>query len=324
MKKFFLVLSAVLLATFLFSFFIVFDGNTSKLFLKWQSWTRDRPSLPLSAYKTRRVKQSSIVWHQANKIIFEDNHLFWKGRGAKALPELNHEGEVISFVITDSGYGYSDKVKAIVVGTHAEKFSLGKPLVEKGKVKSLPLLSSSIWNHEPLAFLKDEAEPFSGTAESILPSGQIILETPFLMGKYHGKVLKYTPQGIPVSSREFSYGKKQGAHIFWFQDPLDPDGFKPTKSKSGDLLPSLWAKVKDDALAKFGKNNLGSGKANKWIVETYRLRGGEFQVQLLEHWKDNRRHGLFEGYDYLGNKTFKDEYKYGLRTKHKTFDKTKG
>ena len=101
-----------------------------------------------------------------------------------------------------------------------------------------------------------------GIAESILPSGQIILETPFLMGKYHGTVLKYTPQGIPVSSREFSYGKKQGAHIFWFQDPLDPDGFKPTKSKSGDLcfLP-CGQKLKMMLLAKFGKNNLGSGKS---------------------------------------------------------------
>ena len=34
-------------------------------------------------------------------------------------------------------------------------------------------------------------------------------------------------------------------------------------------------------------------------------------------------HGLFEGFDQFGNKTFKDEYKMGLRVKHKTFDKTK-
>ena len=109
-----------------------------------------------------------------------------------------------------------------------------------------------------------------------------------------------------------------------FQDLLDPDDYKPTKSRSGDLLPSLWAKVKDDAVAKFGTKNIGSGDANKWIVKTYRLKGGEFQVQLLEHWKNNARHGLFEGFDYLGNKTFKDEYKSGLRIKHKIFDKTKG
>ena len=324
MKKFFLVLSAILLATFLFSFFIVFDGNPSKLFLKWQSWTRDRPSLPFSAYKTRRVKQSNIEWEQPNKILFVDKHLFWKGRGARALPELNSDGQVVSFIIVDGGYGYSEAVKAIAVGIHAEGFSLGNPTVENGKIKSLPILVSSTWNQEPLAFLKDETEPFSGIAETILPSGQIILETPFLMGKYHGNVLKYTRQGIPVFSKEFINGKKHGTHIFWFQDPLDPDDYKPTKSRSGDLLPSLWAKVKDDAVAKFGSKNIGSGDANKWIVKTYRLKGGEFQVQLLEHWKNNVRHGLFEGFDYLGNKTFKDEYKSGLRIKHKIFDKTKG
>ena len=89
-------------------------------------------------------------------------------------------------------------------------------------------------------------------------------------------------------------------------------------------MPSLWAKVRDDAAGKFGENNLGSGKANKWIVEKYRLAGGEFQVQLLEHWKYDRKHGLFEGFDYLGNKTFKDEFKEGLRLKHRIFDKTKG
>ena len=323
MKKFFLVLSAVLLATFLFSFFIAFDGSTSKLFLQWQSLTRDRPSLPFSAYKTRRVKQSNIEWKQPNKILFVDNHLFWKGKGAQALPELNSDGEIVSFVIVDGGYGYSDSVKAIAVGIHAENFSLGNPIVEKGKIKSLPILRPSMWYHEPLAFVKDESEPFSGVAESILPSGQIILETPFLMGKYHGNVLKYNTQGIPVFSKEYNKGEKHGTHIFWFQDPLDPDDYKPTKSKSGELLPSLWAKVKDDAVAKFGTRNIGSGDANKWIVKTYRIRGGEFQVQLLEHWKDNKRHGLFEGFDYLGNKTFKDEYKSGLRIKHKTFDKTK-
>ena len=118
-------------------------------------------------------------------------------------------------------------------------------------------------------------------------------------------------------------GQKHGTHIFWFDDPQDPDDYTPSKSRSGELLPSLWAKVRDEAEEKFGEDNLGSGKANKWVVETYRLKGGEFQVRLLEHWHNNRKNGLFEGFDYLGNKTFKDEYKLGLRTKHKIFDKTK-
>ena len=142
------------------------------------------------------------------------------------------------------------------------------------------------------------------------------------MGKKHGKVLKYNSLGIPVFSKEYKYGKKHGTHIHWFQDPLDPDGYVPQKSKYGEALPSLWAKIRDDAKNKFG-HGIGSGKANKWVVDNYRLKGGDFQVNLLEHWNENRRHGLFEGFDRFGNKTFKDEYNLGLRIKHKTFDKTK-
>ena len=51
--------------------------------------------------------------------------------------------------------------------------------------------------------------------------------------------------------------------------------------------------------------------------------GGSFQVKLLEHWLDNQKHGLFEGFDEFGNKTFKDDYSHGKRIKHKIFDKTK-
>jgi len=323
MKKFLLVLSAITLATSLFAYFILFDGSTSKFFTKWQEFTREYPSLPFSAYKTRRVNSAKIEWRKANKIIFTDNHLFWKGSGAVALPEVTESGELVNLIITNKGKGYSNAVTAHVEGAQGSSIILGNPYVNKGHIQSIPIKETGKWNANPLAFHKGETKPFSGISETILPSGQIIAETPYLIGKIHGKALKYTPSGIPVFSKEYKMGQKHGTHIFWFDDPQDPDDYTPSKSRSGELLPSLWAKVRDEAEEKFGEDNLGSGKANKWVVETYRLKGGEFQVRLLEHWHNNRKSGLFEGFDYLGNKTFKDEYKLGLRTKHKIFDKTK-
>ena len=56
-------------------------------------------------------------------------------------------------------------------------------------------------------------------------------------------------------------------------------------------------------------------------VETYRLRGSGYS-SIVGTGRTTGDTVLFEGYDYLGNKTFKDEYK--SRTKRKTFDKTKG
>ena len=43
--------------------------------------------------------------------------------------------------------------------------------------------------------------------------------------------------------------------------------------------------------------------------DKFKLEGGSFQVKLLEHWKNNLKHGLFEGFDAKSNKTFKDEYR---------------
>jgi hypothetical protein len=299
MKKFLLVLSAITLATSLFAYFILFDGSTSKFFTKWQEFTREYPSLPLSAYKTRKVNSAKIEWRKANKIIFTDNHLFWKGSGAVALPEVTQSNKLVNLIIKNKGKGYSDAVTAHVEGAQGSNIVLGIPYVKKGQIQSIPIKKTGKWNSNPLAFHKGETKPFSGISETILPSG------------------------IPVFSKEYKMGQKHGTHIFWFDDPHDPDDYTPRKSRSGELLPSLWAKVRDEAEEKFGEDNLGSGKTNKWVVETYRLKGGEFQVRLLEHWRNNRKNGLFEGFDYLGNKTFKDEYKHGLRIKHKIFDKTK-
>ena len=64
-------------------------------------------------------------------------------------------------------------------------------------------------------------------------------------------------------------------------------------------------------------------QVNEDILETFRLKGGAFQVRLLEHWKNNQKDGLFEAFDRYGNKMYKDEYKLGLRTYHRTYDKDK-
>ena len=60
-----------------------------------------------------------------------------------------------------------------------------------------------------------------------------------------------------------------------------------------------------------------------YVINLFRQNQGYQQVRLLEHWDNNQKHGLFEGFDRFGNKTFKDDFKYGLRIKHRIFDKTK-
>ena len=50
---------------------------------------------------------------------------------------------------------------------------------------------------------------------------------------------------------------------------------------------------------------IGSAKSNEWVVSRYKLGGGSFGVKLLEHWFENKKHGLFEGFDYLVTKLLK-------------------
>ena len=76
-----------------------------------------------------------------------------------------------------------------------------------------------------------------------------------------------------------------------------------------------------EAKEKF-KEQYGGHESNQWVVSNFKLQGGSFQVRLLEHWNNNLKDGLFEGFDEFSNKTFKDEYKMGLRIKHKIFDKS--
>ena len=110
-------------------------------------------------------------------------------------------------------------------------------------------------------------------------------------------------------------------HIFWHKEPQQPENYVYV-DKNNNMYKSLWLEVNEIAKDKFG-SKYGKPESNEYVMKLFRQKQGYQQVKLLEHWDQNRKHGLFEAFDRFGNKTFKDEFKYGLRVKHKTFDKTK-
>lgn len=322
MRGFLLISIAAVVATGCMSYFILFEGNPTLLKNWWQEITKDSESLPFSPYKTRIVSKADIRTEPSSELIIVDQHLFWKGTGAKVSPLLDDDLSVREFIVTAGGRGYSNLVKAYVAGAGGQLFELGKPIVKEGAILSIPITKTAKWHKEPLVYALDESYPYSGIVESQFPGGQIIEQVPYLSGKIHGTIKHWNEYGIPLSSRDYVNGKKHGTHIFWFEQTNDPDDYFPVKSKSGEIFPTLWIKLREDAKIKF-KEKFGSHTANEWVTFNYRSKGGDFPVRLLEHWKNNLRHGLFEGFDRYGNKTFKDDYKMGLRIKHKTFDKTK-
>lgn len=322
MKKAFLLTSSIFFLTLIFGYAILFEGKFDILASKWFNFTRNSEYLPFCPYKIRRENSAFLRFEEANRVVFKDNHLFWKGTGAKALAELTVSGKLVNLIVHEGGQGYSNQVMAYVVGANNHEFKLGDVKVREGKVVDVAVIKSSLWSQKPIAYFGNELDPYSGTIEQKFPSGQIIEETPFLSGKIHGVVLRYEERGIPVFSKEYYHGNKEGTHIYWYPNPIDPNDYVPKVEQGGDLIPSLWLKIRNDAKDKFGKK-FGNHESNKWVVNKYKLQGGSFQVKLLEHWLENRKHGLFEGFDELGNKTFKDDYHKGLRIKHKTFDKKK-
>lgn len=322
MRGFILICITALIATGCMSFFILFEGSPVLLKSWWQELTRDSESLPFAPYKSRIVSKSNIRTEEANELIILDQHLFWKGNGAKILPVIGNDKTVKEFAVIDGGKGYSKIVEAYVSGAGGRLFEFGSIVVENGAIISVPIKKTAKWNKEPLVYAFNEQFPFSGIAESQFPGGQLIEQTPYLSGKIHGTEKRWNEYGIPLFSKEYVNGQKNGTHIYWFEQTHDPDDYVPIKSKSGEIYPTLWIKIREEAKQKF-KERFGSHKANEWITFNYRSRGGDFPVRLLEHWKNNLKHGLFEGFDSLGNKTFKDDYKMGLRIKHKIFDKTK-
>ena len=322
MKKIFYAFILTITVSVGLSFLILFEGDINQVSKWWEKWSINSSTLPFSPYKKRRENSSLLEFQSANKIQIYDERLFWKGNGAVAHPEISNQGELIKIIVINDGSGYSKNVKAEVVGANSAEFELGKCEVIDGKVQNIEIIKSAKWSLEPLAYIKGEDQPFSGTIQTKFDSGQIIEETKFLSGKIHGKNIKYDRSGIPVADRDYISGKKHGTHIFWYPKPIDPSDYIPQRSSDGDLLPTLWTFMHSKAKEKFGKE-YGSHESNQWVVKNYRLKGGSFQLKLLEHWHQNLKHGLFEGFDELSNKKFKDEYSYGKRIKHQIFDKQK-
>lgn len=322
MKKIILAILFTCIVSGGLSFLILFEGDMEQVSGWWEKSSVNSPSLPFSPYKKRREDSSFLERHSANKIMLYDNRLFWGGSGADAFPETTTSGKLVKIIIKNGGRGYSASVRAEITGANAGKFELGNVKIKNGSVAGIEVLKGHDWTHIPLAFIKDEEQPFSGTIETRFPSGQIIEETNYLSGVIHGKSKRYDRTGIPVADRDYVHGQKHGTHIFWFPKPIEPSDYKPQRSKNGDLLSTLWIFLQTEAKEKFGPA-YGSHASNQWVVKNYRLKGGSFQVRLLEHWKNNLKHGLFEGFDEFSNKTFKDEFKNGLRIKHQIFDKQK-
>ncbi|MFL2912858.1 MAG: hypothetical protein ACJZ5X_05295 [Opitutales bacterium] len=319
MKKILLTILFICLLSASLGYMILFEGKFDNFEDWWDQQTRGSSSFPFSPYKKYRKEASLLYFDEANSIEFLDRHLFWKGSGAIAKPELSQDYGLVNIIVISGGYGYSDQVEAVVRGSGGQDFILGPVTVSNGRVSKVGVINSGTWTNEPLAFHGSDSHPFSGTAEIKFKSGQVIEEIPFLSGKKHGQHTRYNERGVPIFSKDYVHGKKSGTHIFWFSRPLDPDDYK-TKSKEG--YPSLWIEINEKAKEKFRKK-YGTSESNEWVVSKYKLSGGAFGVKLLEHWLDNKKHGLFEGFDEYGNKTFKDEFKHGLRIKHRIFDKTK-
>ena len=323
MKNFILISLSALLATGCLSFFILFEGDTVQLKNWWQNMVRDSEKLPFAPYKSRVVTKADIRTEDANELIIVDQNLFWKGSGEKIVPILDKDNTLMGFHVIKGGSGYSTKVKVFVGGASGDQFQIGPVDVKYGRISSVGVSKTAKWNNQPIVYVKDEKHPFSGIVESQYPGGQIIEQTPYLSGQIHGTQKGWNEYGIPLYSKDYYKGKKHGTHIFWHEKTEDPDDFVAIKSKQGEIYPTLWIKLREDAKKKYG-DRFGSHEANEWVTFNYRRQGGDFPVKTLEHWKENLMHGLFEGFDQFGNKTFKDEYKMGLRVKHKTFDKTKG
>src|SRR6056300_1255637 len=105
MKKLIFTILAICFVFFGFAFLILFEASIDKTFNWWASFSRDSPSLPYSPYKIRREDAAYLRIEEANQVRFIDKHLFWKGTGAIALPELSKTGTVVNLILKKGGNG---------------------------------------------------------------------------------------------------------------------------------------------------------------------------------------------------------------------------
>ena len=321
MKKL-IPVTIILTVIFCFSYLIIFEGEITKVKSWWSDLSRNSENLPLSPYKTRIEDAQNLIIEGANQIFISDTKLFWKGYGAKADVYLEKDNYPGGIIVRNGGQGYSKNVRVSVTGASSQNFEINDINIVNGTVKGLNFNKLSTWSREPLAFIKDEKEPYTGKVVQKYFTGQIIEESSYLAGKLHGKIKQFNIDGSPKCEKDYVQGKKHGTHIYWYEKPIDPSDYIPKTNSIGEKPPTYWLHLKDDSKENYNIST-EMDEANKWVLKTYRMNGGSFQVKLLEHWKDDLKHGLFEAFDKIGNKKFKDEYKDGLRVKHQIFDKQK-
>ena len=315
MKKILLVLSIVIVTFCGTAFLLLFQGNINNASEWWSSYTRDKEWMPYSPYSNRVENADYLLIKDATQIKVIDRNIFWKGSGAIIIPEINNEGIVVNLIVKKGGKGYSKKVEILATGSGSEKFKFGDVNVQDGQIKDVKILKTAKWYFLPTAFWGEENFPYTGVVENKFPNGQNLTEEHYLNGLLHGSSKRFTERGVPVYKKDFKNGLKNGTHIYYFDIPLNPDSNLGQKQ-------TLWEKINEEYEGKQKTYN-NRNRINAEMIEAFRLKGGAFQVKLLEHWKDNRKDGLFEAYDRFGNKRYKDEYKKGLRTSHRIFDKDK-
>jgi antitoxin component YwqK of YwqJK toxin-antitoxin module len=304
-------------------FFLRFGGPED--FVTWyKSFSNDNTWLPNNPYNNRIVGASKLSQLDATRVIFEDQSLFWHGHGASASAKLNEAGELEQLEIASAGSGYGEMVTARVVGAGANQFELGDVTVKNGGIVAIQILKTAKWYKSPHIFFEGESLPYSGTAEIKHRNGQLFERRQYLSGELHGKWEKWKSNGIPVFEKEFLHGLKHGTHMFWHGNPIDPKDYKTNKEASSDpdeeKYPSLWVEINQKVQDEFKGKKGSQQERNDWMINTYKEKGGSFSPALLEHFENNKRHGLFEKYDDTGNKILKDEYETGKLIKHKAFD----
>ena len=314
MKKGLLLLSIIAVTFAGSAFLLLFEGNIKNASTWWESFTRNKDWLPFSPYTNRIENADNLRILDATQIKIVDNHLFWNGSGAIIAPEINQQGMLISLQIKNGGTGYSQDVEAKITGSGQSNIQVGKISVNNGKITDIQLKKKSIWHLLPTAFWGNENLPFTGIVEKKFPNGQNLTVQQYSNGLLHGVSKRFTPKGLPVYKIEYHKGLKHGTHIYYYDIPINPDSDQKSNK-------SLWAEINESSYKENASKDIS--QINENIIEKFRLKGGSFQVKLLEHWKNNQRDGLFEAFDRYGNKMYKDEYKFGLRTYHRTFDKDK-
>ena len=87
-----------LLAAVLFAFFLHF-GNIEGFASSWRAFSNGSTWIPFSPYCNRVVEASKLRRYDATQVVFEDQSLFWKGKGTVVQPILNSDSQLEKLII---------------------------------------------------------------------------------------------------------------------------------------------------------------------------------------------------------------------------------